>query len=900
MSSASERETRKKKIDPQLRKSGWDIQPYRENIPLSSYHAVALEEYPTHNGPADYALVLSGQIVGVVEAKKESLGPQEVLTQSRRYAKGIPDSVASFSYDEYRALFLYSSNGTIIWFIDVRNERNRSHEIKRFHTPQALQERFSYDLNTTCTRLLSTPNNHPRLRPYQINANKAIEEAISDRKQKMLVAMATGTGKTFTMVNQAYRLMKAGVARRVLFLVDRRALAAQAIRSFASFEPEPGLKFDQIYEVYSQSISLNDTETGEKIDFKKIPESYLTDPKPDHAFVYVCTIQRLTINLFGRGVAASCSDNSDEGFDEDAAELNIPIHTFDLIIADECHRGYTSSEEAIWRQTLTHFDSTTIGLTATPASHTIGFFKEKVFEYKYEDAVREGYLVDWDLVKVRSNVRIEGVFLREDDEVESIDTETGDSFTDRLEDERAFDATDIEQKITSIDSNRKILMEIKKYADEHQAYYGRFPKTLIFAVNDIPHTSHADQLVDLGRDIFGKGDEFVQKITGKIDRPLQHIREFRNRQKPGVVVTVDLLSTGVDIPDLEYIVFLRPVKSRILFEQMIGRGTRKGEHYDNKSQFWVFDCFDGTLVEYFKKSCGVAESLPQGTVRPLEAIIKDIWDNRDRQYNTRVLVKRLHRIDKEMSGDARALFSRYIPEGDVAKFATKLEGRLKDDFTGTMEILKDKDFTDLCKNYPRKKRFFYRDYLTEDTVTSELVIRDSGGNDYKPEDYLTAFSKYVRDNPEQIDAITILLERPREFRPEVLDTLRLKLTQQPQHFTEENLQRAFQARYKKALIDIISMVKHAAREESPLLTAEERVMQAFVHVCEGRSFTNEQQEWLNRIRMHLVENLSIAADDFEDIPVFADRGGFGRADRIFGGMLNQMITDLNMAICAEG
>jgi len=900
MSPVSERVTRKKKIDPLLRKSGWDIQPYTDSTPLSSYHAVALEEFPTNNGPADYALILNGKIVGVIEAKRESVGPQEVLTQARRYAKGIPDSIASFSCDEYRIPFLYSSNGTIIWFIDVRNEQNRSHEIKRFHTPQALQERLSSDFDTICQKLISTPNTHPRLRPYQIQANQAVETAITERKQKMLVAMATGTGKTFTMVNQVYRLMKSGVAKRVLFLVDRRALAAQAIRAFASFEPEPGLKFDKIYEVYSQSISLSDGEDGEKVDFKKIPESYLTDPKPDHAYVYVCTIQRLTINLFGRSFACSGSNVSDEGFDEDAAELSIPIHAFDMIIADECHRGYTSSEEAVWRQTLSHFDSTTIGLTATPASHTIGFFKEKVFEYKYEDAVRDGYLVDWDLVKVRSNVRIEGIFLKEDDEIESIDAETGDFFTDHLEDERAFDASEIEQKITAIDSNRKILKEIKKYADDHQKVYGRFPKTLIFAVNDLPHTSHADQLVDLARDIFKKGDEFVQKITGKVDRPLQHIREFRNRQKPGVVVTVDLLTTGVDIPDLEYIVFLRPVKSRILFEQMIGRGTRKGEHYDNKSQFWVFDCFDGTLVEYFKKSCGVAEMLPRGPVRPLEEIIKDIWDNKDRQYNTRVLVKRLHRIDKEMSGDARVLFSRFIPDGDVAKFAIKLEGKLKDDFTGTMEILKNKDFTDLCTSYPRKKRFFYRDYITEDTVTSELVIRDSGGNDYKPEDYLTAFSRFVRENPEKVDAITILLERPRDFRHEVLDTLRTILKQQPQHFTEVNLQRAFQAKYRKSLVDIISMVKRAAREESPLLTADERVMQAFVRVCEGKTFSPEQQEWLDRIRMHLVENLSIAADDFDDMPVFADRGGFGRANRIFDGGLSQMITDFNLAICAEG
>jgi len=171
-----------------------------------------------------------------------------------------------------------------------------------------------------------------------------------------------------------------------------------------------------------------------------------------------------------------------------------------------------------------------------------------------------------------------------------------------VEDERQFDATDVEEKITSPDSNRKILEEIKTYALEHEQRYGRFPKTLVFAANDLPHTSHSDHLVDTARDIFGRGDSFAAKITGSptVDRLLQRIREFRNRPQPSIVVTVDMLSTGVDIPDLEYIVFLRPVKSRILFEQMLGRGTRRGEQFKDKSHFVVFDCFDGTLLEYFR------------------------------------------------------------------------------------------------------------------------------------------------------------------------------------------------------------------------------------------------------------------------------------------------------------
>src|SRR4029077_8704424 len=209
------------------------------------------------------------------------------------------------------------------------------------------------------------------------------------------------------------------------------------------------------------------------------------------------------------------------------------------------------------------------------------------------------------------------------EEVGVVNPETGSKKMDVLEDEREFDSSSVEHDITSPDSNRKILEEIKKYAQEHEGRYGRFPKTLIFAVNDLPHTSHADQLVDLARDAFGRGDAFVQKITGSatVDRPLQRIREFRNRPNPGIVVSVDMLTTGVDIPDLEFIVFLRPVKSRILFEQMLGRGTRKGEKFPDKSHFVVFDCFDGTLLDYFRKATAMTIDPPQSETRTIAEII---------------------------------------------------------------------------------------------------------------------------------------------------------------------------------------------------------------------------------------------------------------------------------------
>ncbi len=886
--------TRKRLIDGKLKATGWRVVPFASSKSLASLDRCAIEEFETTNGPADYALCLGGQIVAILEAKKLTLGPQNVLSQAERYSKGTEQP--ALQAGAFGVPLLYSTNGEVIWHHDIRNSLNRSRQIAQFHTPEAISEILSFDLDAAIARLRTIPNKSAKLRPYQFEANEAIEQAIADRKRAMLVAMATGTGKTFTMVNEIYRLMKSGAARRVLFLVDRRALAAQAVRAFGSFDAEQGLKFDKIYEVYSQRFQKEDFGEDEKFDPKVLPQSYLQAPKPGNAFVYVSTIQRMTINLYGREVAMG----GEEPIDDDAEKLDIPIHAFDLIVADECHRGYTSSEVALWRKTLEHFDSIKIGLTATPAAHTTAYFKDTVYRYEYERAVREGFLVDYDVVKIRSNVRMNGVFLKEGEEVGLINPETGSKKLDSIEDERAFDASTVEREITSPDSNKKILEEIMTYAQEHEQTYGRFPKTLIFAANDLPHTSHADQLVDQARDIFGRGDSFVQKITGSptVDRPLQRIREFRNRPNPGIVVSVDMLTTGVDIPDLEFIVFLRPVKSRILFEQMLGRGTRKGEKFPDKSHFVVFDCFDGTLLEYFRQATAITADPPTGVMRTIPEIIDDIWANRDREYNIRCLTKRLQRIDKEMHGDARADFAAFVPEGDLAAYAKNLRDALQRDFVPTMGLLRNADFQRLLQEYKRKPRVFYVAHTTEDEVSSEWLVRGMDGKEYKPDDYLTAFSEYVATHQTDIDSIAILLKHPQDWGPDALKSLREKLASAPQRFTEPNLQKAFELRRNKALADIISMVKNAADTQSPLLTAAERVDRAIQKITNAQTFTKNQLVWIERIRTHLQGNLSIDQDDFESQPIFSDFGGWGRALKVFDGRLPQLMKEINEAIAA--
>lgn len=387
MEKINEAQTRKKLIDEKLRNAGWTtILPYKENLDLSQLHKAAVEELVTDNGPADYVLFLHGQPVAIVEAKKLAVGPQNVLQQAQRYAKGLNYGLGNFN--GYKVPFLYATNGTIIWFQDVRPDNSRSRQVAEFHTPPAIEELIADGTKQSLSWFEANPPDYEKLRYYQREAISSMENAIQDGKRAMLVAMATGTGKTFTIASLIYRLLKSGASKRILFLVDRKALAAQAVMEFAAYEAENGLKFNQIYQVYSQTFQKSTLENGEDFDFTALPNSYLTAPDGSQVFVYVSTIQRMRINLFGK--EGMFSESGDYDPDDDADKLDIPIHAFDTIIADECHRGYTAQEVSKWREVLDHFDAIKIGLTATPAAHTTSFFKHIVYRYDYEKAVKDG------------------------------------------------------------------------------------------------------------------------------------------------------------------------------------------------------------------------------------------------------------------------------------------------------------------------------------------------------------------------------------------------------------------------------------------------------------------------------------------------------------------------------
>ena len=886
--SESERETRKKRIDTKLQSPllNWTIIHSDKISDSSKLTAHAVEEYPTKTGPADYALFVEGRLLGIIEAKKVAVGAEGVLEQAKRYARSVPNTVGLWR--EYKVPFLYSTNGEIIFHLDLRKKANTSRQLSSFHSPQVLLDKYNRDTDTAERWLSNKPVAAiTRLRPYQVQAVRSIEQAVLNGKRTMLLAMATGTGKTFTMVSSIYRMLKSGYAKRILFLVDRRVLAAQTVSAIAAFETPEGLKLDKAYEVYSQKFRREDLEEGSRYEPKALPEEYLTRPQEKHTFVYVCTIQRMSINLMGKEAV------QDFEYDVEAKQLDIPINAFDIIIADECHRGYSASETGRWKRVLDYFDAIRIGLTATPATHSLAMFKHKVFTYTTDEAVMAGWLVDYDAIKIKSEIHINGAFLKEGELVGEIDMESGTEQLDQLEDEREFAANEVESKITAPDSTRKIIKAIKKYTDAHEKECGRFPKMLIFAVNDLPHVSHADEIIRTCKEIYGKGDDFAIKITGKVDRPLQKIRRFRNRPEPKIVVSVDMLTTGVDIPACEIVVFMRMVKSRILWVQMLGRGTRLCPEI-GKNRFTIFDCFDGTLIEYFKNATDFDVRLSKDCIS-LPEIIDRIYDNRDRAYNIKCLIKRLRRIEHNMGSEAHEAFAKYIPNGDIKTYADQLQNSIANNFTEAMKLLRDKDFQDLLQNYPRPKKVFFRGYDIVDTVDDEVMFR-MGGDYQKPEDYLKLFEKFVKENAEQIEAIEILLSRPKGWNTEALEELREKLRKS--NFSEKDLQRGHELIYKKPLADIISMVKHASRLSTPILNAKERVEAAVEKIAAAHAFNEEQLLWLAYIKEHLIENLAISQEDFNLMPVFARHGGVGKAKKVFKDDFCQLIAELNEALVA--
>lgn len=351
---------------------------------------------------------------------------------------------------------------------------------------------------------------------------------------------------------------------------------------------------------------------------------------------------------------------------------------------------------------------------------------------------------------------------------------------------------------------------------------------------------------------------------------------------------MDLLTTGIDIPAIEFVVFMRFVKSRILWVQMLGRGTRLCKDID-KTHFKVFDCFNGSLVEYFADTTDFRFVPPRQQAMPLSQVVGNIVYDVDRERHLDMLNRRLHRVDRSIAPFAREQLDLYLDGASNKGLARTFQDLFDEQPEDAIALLQDQEFINFLEDYPRRRATFLIAEEVEDTVTSQVVVQGQ-----KPEDYLTAFYRFVEENSEQIEALRILRQRPQDWGVEALEELRSKLKEH--RFTEDNLQRAYKLVHQKALADIISLIRSAFDHSYPVYTAEERVERAIASVTDGKQFTDEQLECLGYIKQHLIQNLSIDLDDLEYAPIFESHGGKGKARRVFGSDFNDLITDLNSAI----
>ncbi|HLT19453.1 MAG TPA: DEAD/DEAH box helicase family protein, partial [Thermomicrobiales bacterium] len=567
----------REKIDKLLEAAGWAVQD-RGQMNLWASRGVAVREVQLGKDAADYMLFVDQQAVGVVEAKPEGMTLTGVELQSAKYSSGVPD----FFNTPVRPLpFLYESTGIETRFTNLLDPEPRSRRVFSFHRPETLAEWLglqpslgtaggrlaaetgpAYDAGHRATlrrRLREMPPLiEDGLWPAQAEAVKNLERSLAEDRPRALIQMATGSGKTFTAITSIYRLIKFGGARRVLFLVDRANLGRQAYREFQAYTtPDDGRKFTELYNVQLM--------TSNKID--------------PVARVCITTIQRLYSMLQGDELAPE--DEEGSMFDTAAGpadrqpapvEYNpaVPIETFDVIFTDECHRSIYN----LWRQVLEYFDAYLIGLTATPSKQTIGFFNSNlVMEYGHHDAVIDGVNVGYTIYRIRTKITEQGSTIEAGYYVDRRDRLTRAQRWELLDEDLEYSGSQVDRDVVAMDQIRTVIRTFKeKLFTEIFPGRSEVPKTLIFAKDD----SHADDIVQIVREEFGKGNEFAQKITYRTTgaKPEELLQEFRNSYYPRIVVTVDMIATGTDIKPLEAVMFMRNVKSRNFFEQMKGRGVR--------------------------------------------------------------------------------------------------------------------------------------------------------------------------------------------------------------------------------------------------------------------------------------------------------------------------------------
>lgn len=685
-----------------------------------------------------------------------------------------------------------------------------------------------------------------------------MEEALEADQREMLIAMATGTGKTKLSIAMLYRLLEAKRFRHICFVVDRSALGNQAAGEFSSTKVVSGKTFAEIFGLKS----LGDVE----------PEG--------ETRVHICTIQSLVKRIL---------------YQDDPAAVP-PIDQYDLMVVDECHRGYLLDRElsdqdlgfrdesdyiSKYRRVLEHFDAVKIGLTATPALHTVEIFGEPVFKYSYREAVIDGYLIDHEPpIRIITERSRNGITFEAGEEVELIDTKTGAIDLTHAPDELSFEVETFNRKVITPEFNRVVAETLARHIDPSLD-----GKTLIFAVND----AHADLVVEKLKTAFADAygeveDAAVRKITGSVDRVQDLIRAFRNDAFPKVAVTVDLLTTGIDVPRITNLVFLRRVNSRILYEQMLGRATRPCPDL-GKETFRIFDAVDlypnlQNLTDMKPVVVNPAISLTQlfdELARAADAEHRDA-------IRDQIIVKMARSIKK-------------LPDEALEVYEAET-GETPSDTLDRLRSTSGDDAAEWAKARPRIGPILdWRSgndgpiYIPISNHEDAFVDDPRGyGEGQKPEDFLDGFTTFVRNNENKIAALKVVVQRPRELTREQLRELRLELDRQG--FTEASLRRAWQdAKNEDIAASIVGFIRQAALGD-PLVPYADRVRSAMDRILRSRQWTDPQRQWLRRIGDQIEREIVVDREALNQEP-FINDGGFKRLNRLFDGQLEAILNDIN-------
>ncbi len=914
-------------IDAMLEAAGWQVQDL-DRLNLRAAQGVAVREFPTNVGPVDYLLFVDRKAVGVLEAKPEGTTLGGVAEQSKKYSAGLPEEIPHVTLP---LPFAYESTGVETYFRDLRDPAPRSRRVFSFHRPSTLARRISQEKTLRARLKGMPPLKQGRLYDCQFEAVEGLERSLAEGRPRSLIQMATGSGKTFTAVTESYRLLAYAKAKRILFLVDRTNLGRQTQKEFQQYEVAgDGRKFTELYDV--QRLT-----------------SHTVDPVSD---VCISTIQRVYSMLRGEELPdedeeESLHETSPSGRTREIAyNPDIPPETFDFIIIDECHRSIYN----LWRQVLEYFDAFLIGLTATPSKQTFGFFNQNlVTEYPHERAVADGVSVGYDIYRIKTAISETGSVVEAGQQVVKREKKTRRQRIEELNEDLEYQPAQLDRSVTAKDQIRTVIQTFRdKICTEIFPGREQVPKTLIFAKDD----NHAEEILHIVREEFGRGNDFCKKITYKTSGdPEELIKQFRNSPMPRIAVSVDMISTGTDIKPLEVLLFMRDVKSSVYFDQMKGRGTRTVDPTELKA---VTGDAERKTHFVLVDAVGVTETDKTDT-KPLERkpglsfkkLLRNVSLGIVDEDTCQSLAGRLARLGRALDADDRREIEEALKAADADAVetchGTSLQGltnRLLDaadpdkqlerakeiaagepteeDKQAAIEVLIDEACAPLHNPDVRGKirEVHERAYITIDEISQDNVIEVGPAEigQTQARRVVTSFEDYIEEHKDEITALQIFYNQPygkRRLTLEQIQELAEAIKKPPLHLTPETLWWAYAQLEKdkvkgvgerRLLTDIIALVRHAMGEDDKLAPFREEVEARFYewldHQDRQQRFTPEQLQWLEMIKGHLAANLTVEMGDFQ-YPPFEEKGGQLKAIRLFGkDELDAIMRELNDAVVA--